>query len=62
MEICYDRKYWISDVYDSIVCVYEPKPITLSVDDRDFRMLCETDAIHFTFGTIQESLSTKNMR
>ena len=62
MEICYDRKYCISDVYDSIVYVYEPKPITLSADDRDFRMLDGTDAINFAFGTIQESLSTKDMR
>ena len=62
MEICYDRKYWISDVYDSIVYVYEPKPIVSTTDDRDFRMLSGTDAINFTFGTIQESLCTKDMR
>ena len=62
MEIFYDRKIWMSDVYDSIVYVYEPKPITSSVDDRDFRMLAGTDAYHFTFGTIHESLCTKDMR
>ena len=62
MDICYDRKIWMSDVYESIVFFDVAKPIILSVDDRDFIMLCETDAIHFTFGTIHESLCTKNMR
>ena len=62
MEIFYDRKYYMSDVYDSIVYFYGPMAVISTADDRDFRMLDGTDAIHFAFGTIQESLSTKNMR
>ena len=62
MDICYDRKIWMSDVYDSIVFFDVAKPIISTADDLDFRMLDGTDAIHFAFGTIQESLSTKDMR
>ena len=62
MEIFYDRKYYMSDVYDSIVYFYGPMAVISTADDRDYRMLGETDAIHFAFGTIQESLSTKDMR
>lgn len=62
MEICYDRKFWMSDVYDSIVFFDVAKPIISTADDRDYRMLVGTDAHHFTFGTIQECLCTKDMR
>ena len=62
MEIYSDRKYWISDVYESIEYFEEPKPIILTVDDRDIEIMRGTDAIHFTFGTVQASLSTKDMR
>ena len=52
----------MSDVYDSIVYFYGPMAVISTADDRDYRMLDGTDAIHFAFGTIQESLSTKDMR
>ena len=62
MDICYDRKIWMSDVYDSIVFFDVAKPVVSTADDRDYRTLCETDAINFAFGTIHECLCTKNMR
>ena len=62
MDICYDRKYYMSDVYDSIVYFYGPMAVISTADDRDYRMLVGTDAYHFTFGTIHESLCTKDMR
>ena len=62
MDICYDRKIWMSDVYNSIVFFDAANPIVSTADDRDYRMLDGTDAYHFTFGTIHESLCTKNMR
>ena len=62
MEIFYDRKYYMSDVYDSIAYFYGPMAVISTADDRDYRMLDGTDAYHFTFGTIHESLCTKNMR
>ena len=50
------------DVYECVAFVDAPKPIISSVYDRDVEIMCGTDANHFTFGTIQESLSTKDMR
>ena len=43
MDICYDRKVWMSDVYDSIVFFDVAKPIVSAADDRDYRMLDGTD-------------------
>ena len=62
MDIWYDRKIWMSDVYDSIVFFDVAKPVVSTADDRDCRILVGTDAYHFTFGTIQECLCTKDMR
>ena len=62
MEIYYERRYWMPDVYECVAFVDTPKPIISSVYDRDVEIMCATDANHFTFGTIQESLSTKDMR
>ena len=62
MEIFYDRKYYMSDVYDSIAYFYGPMAVISTADDRDCRILAGTDAYHFTFGTIHECLCTKDMR
>ena len=62
MQICYDRKIWMSDVYDSIVFFVVSKPVISTADDRAYRLLVGPDAAHFTFGTIQECLCTKDMR
>ena len=62
MDICYDRKIWMSDVYESIVFFDAANPIVSTADDRDYIMLDGTDAYHFTFGTIHECLCTKDMR